>query len=603
LVPPTCEDVRLLMRVLQAPLVLFPRVFWRLAWPELRALRLTGLIYVGPLVATVGAWIIWAADADNLGRLQPLGDGAGCVKRVITHQLRHLADIVAGHGQAAELLMALSLWGVFVPGAMALLLGPWLTWGWPTTKEGSYTTSHGSARWARAADIPGGYVADVKNCDLAILGTVDRDGWLAHAKSVGVPGHVLTCAPTGSGKGIGCAIPNLWRYPHSAVVLDLKGELVRHTAEARRNLGQKVFIVDPFGETVGPHHALNPMAHIDAASDHAVSEATQLADALVVRGGQGDDSYWDDAAADLLKGLILDVASTHRRGHANLNAVREILTLTADDLLKRFQMMSDSEHTAVRRCGQAMCQKHEREYASVLSSARRHTDFLDDPCIERAMRHSDVHLAELKNKPMTLYLVLPPHQLTIYRRWLRLILGAILVAMTKSQAPGVPVLIMLDEFPKLGRMHSVEEGISILRGYGVQLWLFIQDLSQLRAAYPSWRTFLANATLQCFGTQDIETAKYISELLGNRTQVTPSTHRSTSQSSGHKSSRGTSQTYAEQRHARPLRDVSELRRMPAEEVIAFLPGCPPLLLQRLDARPRLRAMAAACAKRSSASKR
>ena len=61
-------------------------------------------------------------------------------------------------------------------------------------------------------------------------------------------GHILTCAPTGAGKGVGAVIPNLIDYPGSAFVLDLKGENFAVTARARRQAGQYVFLIDPFAD-------------------------------------------------------------------------------------------------------------------------------------------------------------------------------------------------------------------------------------------------------------------------------------------------------------------------------------------------------------------
>jgi len=478
--------------------------------------------------------------------------------------------------------------GGLVPIIVAFVGGPFFTLGWERRpKDVREMTSHGSARWAESNDIPDDYKPGGRSSEFAILGLLSAKGPKTADVEVGVRSHIVTCAPTGAGKGIGCAIPNLWTYRHSVVVLDLKGELVRHTAEVRRRMGQRVFVLDPFKETKGPYHVFNPMGRVTEGGPQAISEATQLADALVVRSSLGTDTYWDDAAADLLKGLILHVACEVPPAEAHLGTLRERLTDKSDDLKKTFKKMSESKDTAIRRCGQSMLQKHDKELSSVLSSARRHTDFLDDPCLEEVTRAAGISFSELKRTPTTIYLVLPPHQLIVYRRWVRLILAAALADMTRTSNDKVPVLFLLDEFPKLGRMTSIEDGISILRGYGVQLWIFVQDLSQLRVAYPGWRTFLANATLQCFGTQDMETARYVSQLLGNTTQKLTHVQHGTSHTSGLRSNRGTSQSSSEQRHSRALRDVDELRCMDPSDVIAFLPGCRPVQLRRLDARPKL----------------
>ena len=124
------------------------------------------------------------------------------------------------------------------------------------------------------------------------------------------------------------------------------------------------------------------------------------------------------------------------------------------------------------------------------------------------MRESTMDFRGMKASKVSVSLALPPDKLRAYNRYTRLVLGQALKAMVRS--PGQPdhnVLFLLDEFAQLGRFAPVEEGISILRGYGGWLWLLVQDLSQLAAVYPKWRSFLANSVLQAFGTQDHDTAK------------------------------------------------------------------------------------------------
>ena len=143
--------------------------------------------------------------------------------------------------------------------------------------------------------------------------------------------------------------------------------------------------------------------------------------------------------------------------------------------------------------------KPEKERSSVLSTLVRHTGWLDDPRLEAAFSRSDFDLRDLKRRPMTVYLALPPDRLRVCRGFVRGLIGLALNAMTT--VPGKPaarVAFFLDEFGQLGRMDSLADNITILRGYGAQLWLFVQDLSQLKAVYPRWQSFMANTTQQFF---------------------------------------------------------------------------------------------------------
>jgi type IV secretion system protein VirD4 len=150
--------------------------------------------------------------------------------------------------------------------------------------------------------------------------------------------------------------------------------------------------------------------------------------------------------------------------------------------------------------------------------AQRHTAFLDDPRVAECLARSDFQFADLKSSPVSVYLVIPPAKISAYNRLLRGFVGLGIGAMTAGTAKSPwKVAFLLDEFASLGRMQVVEESIAILRGYGVALWLFVQDLSQLQKVYPKADSLLANAAKQFWSTSDLETAKYVSGMLGQKT--------------------------------------------------------------------------------------
>lgn len=138
----------------------------------------------------------------------------------------------------------------------------------------------------------------------------------------------------------------------------------------------------------------------------------------------------------------------------------------------------------------------------------------------RVLGSSTLDLRELKRGRSSVYLVLPAERVAGYARWLRLMIACGLLAATRERGqPRDRVLVLLDEFAHLGRMQPVQQGIGLAGGAGVTFWLVVQDLSQLRSAYPDgWPTFLANAdVLQAFGVNDWDTAEYLSKLTGETT--------------------------------------------------------------------------------------
>jgi type IV secretory pathway TraG/TraD family ATPase VirD4 len=394
--------------------------------------------------------------------------------------------------------------------------------------------------------------------------------------------HVLTCAPTGAGKGIGCVIPNLLSYPGACVVLDVKGENWAVTRNARRRAGQECVALDPFKVTGEASARINPLAMIDLADEACYSDAVTLVDWLVIRTGGDGQAHWDESGAALLQCLVLHVASLPpERRH--LGTVREIL------------MMPEAEHLAlldeltreaaafgrIARLANGYLGKPAKERASVLSTAQRHTTWLEDPRVSRTLEGApgaSLDFRSLKRRPVTVYVVIPPDMLASFRGWVRVVLGFALRELVRDrQQPETPVLVLVDEMPQLEYFKPLEDGVSLLRGYGVTLWLLVQDLSQLQAVYPRWKSFLANSVLQAFGTQDLDTAQYISAMVGQTTVESVSTGKS--------SGRGlmnTTTSTSRTEQGRALMMPDEIRRLPPERVIVLEQGKQAMFLERLD---------------------
>lgn len=462
----------------------------------------------------------------------------------------------------------------------------------------STLATHGSAAWATLRDA-------ISASRLFNRGMVSADSYgFALGRFPGTPdnldprlrymGHVLTCAPTGSGKGIGAVIPTLLEYPGSVVCLDIKGENYAVTARARRTLGQSVFLVDPFGVTGGQASAFNPLDMLDLANPDVVGQASALVETLVVTGTNQDDSsaHFNDSAKDLIKGLIVYAKSLPDPASRSLGEVRRLLTLPLavpantgrESLADHLADMSASDALAFgipARAANAFMSKDAKEASGVLSTAQRHTAFLDDPRIVTALAHSDFSFADLKRRPMTVYVVMPPDRLAAQTRFMRALVGAALSAITAtSDTPQFNTLFLLDEFAQLGRLQAIEDAISLVRGYGARFWLFVQDLSQLKGVYPKWQTFLANSAKQFYGTADFETAKYVSDMLGQTTIEfrTAGDSSSTSLQGGGSSGTSTNQQLA----ARSLLTTDEVMRQGPTRPIVLIQGERPYSLDRLN---------------------
>lgn len=419
------------------------------------------------------------------------------------------------------------------------------------------------------------------------------------------PAHMLSVAPTGSGKGVSLIIPNLLCYRGSMLVIDPKGENAWVTAKWRREgLGNKVYILDPWDEVNSKYGALagveetvarfNPLSALDPKAADYVDDITYFADALVVTSENAKEPHWDASAKDLIGGLIAYVMEKENiePGDKTLKTVRDLLILPDDDLRKICQHAAGlgSDSVAARKLGRFA--KDTTEVSGVFSTARTQTSFLDSETLRRNMEISDFSFEELATGLATVYLVLPAERLTTYGRWLRLMVSVGIRAVSHTRASQhQPVVFMLDEFGTVGRLEAVENAYGLMRGFGMALWVFLQDLTQLQRDYPkSWQTFIANsAAVTCFGVMDEFTVEHISKMLGTSTveyethSVSISDSTGTSWSTGGTSrstSRNTSSNTSVNMTGRPLLMPDEVRRLRAD-LCLVLGRYNPILCRRL----------------------
>ena len=405
--------------------------------------------------------------------------------------------------------------------------------------------SHGSAHFASRKELK-----KLQGGDGLLIGRNPGTGRLLRYDG---PAHLITLAPTRAGKGVGTVIPNLLGVDRSVLgvdrsvlVIDPKGENARIAGEARRRLGT-THVLDPFEVSGMPSAAYNPLDRLTPDSLDLGEDAASLTEALVMDPpGQVTEAHWNEEAKAILGGLIMFCVCHEDRDRRTLATVREYLTLPPDRLKALLELMQDSDAAGglIARAANRFLGKADREAASVLSNAQRHTHFLDSPRIAKVLSRSDFHFSDLRHRITSVFLVLPPNRMDAYSRWLRLLVSQALQdiardAETATQAPApspalseaptaplsatgrlkAPTLFLLDEFAALGRLEAVERAMGLMAGYGLQLWPILQDMSQLKDLYGDRaNTFIANAGVQqVFGVNDFETAKWLSQMIGQET--------------------------------------------------------------------------------------
>ena len=414
-------------------------------------------------------------------------------------------------------------------------------------------------------------------------GRVLLGGWQGRLIGIDDDRHVVTVAGSRAGKSSSVLVPNLRCYPGSVIVLDPKGELAAATAKDRKDINDDVYVLDPFGETGIATAAHNPFDELGHGNpSHIAADAAQVADALIIANNK--DPHWTDSARNLIRGLILHLLTT--TSSATLRQVRALLNGTPAELDELFTAMTESSafDGIVSNIGRSFLGKLEaggRELQGILSTAQEQTAPLDD--IAGVTDRSDFRLSDLATKRVTIYLVLPGMRMGTHYRWLRLVIQLALAAMERNRVPRgqLPVWFVLEEFPSLGHMRSIETAAGLMAGFGVKLWSVLQDFTQLKTHYPkSWETFLGNAgIIQAFGNADLTTTEHLSKLLGS-TQVL---ERQAVRLSGQAMSQGDSGIREHLRSVRLL-DPNEITMHFSRETgrqLVLVPGRPPVYLERL----------------------
>jgi type IV secretion system protein VirD4 len=408
--------------------------------------------------------------------------------------------------------------------------------------------------------------------------------------------HLCSIGPTRSGKGATVILQALMQVPHSVVVIDPKGQNAAVTARRRREMGQDVFVLNPFRLHTSapwhlPQHRFNPLAAFDISKPNIVADIAALSQALILT--QGREPYFDDTARDLVTTLMLYLIATKGKD-ATLGHLRKMLTDIASrgpEGSKLLIAMSHSPHRFIAQPIGRFKDSEARDISSAINTAITQTAFLDDPALTDAatgtLSASDFDLMQLKERPTTLYLILPGNYMRAYARFLRLIITSAIDHITSAPG-GHPVLMILDEFARLENLPPVINAFGFAAGFNLQLWPFLQDLPQIKTVYRhEAMSILANCgMIQCFTPVDLETAEYLQRRGGTTTGESINRNYDGSML---KRQRGESRNESRQ----PLLPLEYTMSMPSERSLTFFAGThDPLLAGRMPYWdiPRLRGM-------------
>ncbi|MGM4887518.1 conjugal transfer protein TraG [Tardiphaga sp. 11_C7_N12_6] len=455
--------------------------------------------------------------------------------------------------------------GGFISIAAAIGMSVW------RAREAKNVETYGSARWA---DLRGVKAAGLLGADGVVLGQLGHE-YLRHDG----PEHVLCFAPTRSGKGVGLVVPSLLTWPGSAIVHDIKGENWQLTAGYRSQHG-RVLLFDP---TNAKSSAYNPLLEVRR-GDWEVRDVQNVADVLVDPEGSLDKrNHWEKTSHSLLVGAILhvlyaEVDKTLAGVAAFLSDPKRPIETTLQAMMTTPHLGEKGPHPVVASTARELLNKSDNERSGVLSTAMSFLGLYRDPVVAEVTSRCEWRIADLvaDHQPATLYLVVPPSDISRTKPLIRLVLNQIGRRLTEdlhARDRRHRILMMLDEFPALGRLDFFESALAFMAGYGIKSFLIAQSLNQIEKAYGANNSILDNCHVRVsFATNDERTAKRVSDALGTATEM-----RAMKNYAGHRLNPWLGHLMvSRQETARPLLTPGEVMQLPPTEEIVMVAGTPPI---------------------------
>ncbi|KAB2715153.1 conjugal transfer protein TraG [Brucella intermedia] len=460
---------------------------------------------------------------------------------------------------------AIAASGGLIAIAVAIFMSIW------RAREAKDVKTFGSARWAEREEVE---KAGLLGADGVVLGRYGSD-YLRHDGAE----HVLCFAPTRSGKGIGLVVPTLLTWPGSAIVHDIKGENWELTAGFRATHG-RVLLFDP---TNSVSSAYNPLLEVRK-GEWEVRDVQNVADVLVdPEGSLEKRNHWEKTSHSLLVGAILHVLyakkdKTLAGVAACLSDPRRPIETTLSAMMTTPHLGEKGPHPVVASAARELLNKSDNERSGVLSTAMSFLGLYRDPIVASVTSRCDWRIADLvsEERPTTLYLVVPPSDISRTKPLVRLVLNQIGRRLTEdlhAKDRRHRLLMMLDEFPALGRLDFFESALAFMAGYGIKAFLIAQSLNQIEKAYGANNSILDNCHVRVsFATNDERTAKRVSDSLGTATEM-----RAMQNYAGHRLAPWLSHLMVSRSEtARPLLTPGEIMQLPPDDEIVMVAGIPPI---------------------------
>lgn len=438
---------------------------------------------------------------------------------------------------------------------------------------------HGEARFARRREIAAAGLLGEQGLILGRLGN----------RYLILPGQqgVELEAPPRSGKGVGLVIPNLLNWPGSTIVSDIKGENFNRTAGYRKLHGQEVHLFDPLSDR-GRSSRWNPLGYVSTVPSRCIDDLQRIG-TMLFPDPQGSDPFWTSSARSLFLGIALYLFETPGTTRTLGEVLRQGMASDAEGFQKHWRRVIDACERAGRplsqEATQTLCDMIDLAPVTASSIRKTFTSRLDlwlNPMIDAATAANDFDLRHLRKRPISIYVQINPDNIQRLQPLLNLFFQQSIGLQTRELPENNPtlklqLLLMLDEFPALGRIPVIADSTAFLPGYNVRTVVIVQSISQLIEKYgvegaKSIRKMLAARVV--FPPKEYDDAEAVSRELGIYTVKQKSISRPMWGG-------GKSPTVSISEQPRRLLIPQEVKELGAQRLILFYEGLRPVLGDRI----------------------
>lgn len=404
------------------------------------------------------------------------------------------------------------------------------------------------------------------------------------------PEHHLVSGASRSGKGVGHVIPTLQSWSQSAIVYDIKNELYDQTAGHRATFSDVI----RFNPTDQNSLRFNPLLEVRKGVNE-IRDVQNIVEILADPSGQKDDqNIWDGNAKQFLTALCLHVLYTAADDQKHLGTVRARLLYfndTLDDMAStahRLDAHGEPEvHPEIARVAMSMANKSERFKSSVQGTAEDYLTLYADPVVVSNTAVSDFNVGDLMcgTNPVTLYIQPPPSDEARVRPLIRLFINQICRSLMEhkerdghGREKRHKLLLLIDEFPTLGKLDFFQVNMGQMAGYGMKAVLVVQSFNHIERAYGADNVIIDNChVLVAFASADTRTQERISKMTGEAVEY----RESYSTPRNKLFDPHTNHTVSESETMRRLMQPGDVREMGQDTQLVFVTGFPPFKTRKL----------------------